>query len=159
MYQVYYFNRFAQVSHGTSFHYNRKALGPGKRGWEMQTLVGLQFYWGEESGKKKYLLTEYSLMAAEKFSGGIMWRYYLDQVETSQATGGLNFNISQFGIIFENDLFGGTGGFLDKFRTGALPTRWTVFSWFFRPRIGLAEHSMVPGSTIAYIQGNTVSAI
>ena len=87
MYQVYYFNRFAQVSHGTSFHYNWKALGPGRKGWEMQTLVGLQFYWGEESGKKKYLLTEYSLMAAEKFSGGIMWRYYLDQVETSQATG------------------------------------------------------------------------
>ncbi len=128
MYQLYYFNRFVQVNHGTSFHYNWKSLGPDRKGFEMQTLVGLQFYWGEESGNKKYLLNEYSLMAAEKFSGGIMWRYYLDQVETSQATGGINFNIHQFGIIFENDLFGGTGGFLDKFRTGAMGITYQVDS-------------------------------
>jgi hypothetical protein len=77
MYQLYYFNRFVQVSHGTSFHYNWRSLGPGRRGLEMQTLAGLQFYWGEESGKKKYLLNEYSLMAAKNFleelCGGITW--------------------------------------------------------------------------------------
>jgi len=128
MYQLYYFNRFVQVSHGTSFFYNWKSLGPARRGLEMQGLVGLQFYWGEESGKKKYLLNEYSLMVSEKFSGGIMWRYYLDQAETSQATGGINFNLFQFGIIFENDLFGGTGGFLDKFRTGAMGITYQVDS-------------------------------
>ena len=57
-----------------------------------------------------------------------MWRYYLDQVETSQATGGLHFNLQQFGIIFENDLFGGTKGFLDKFRTGAMGITYQVDS-------------------------------
>jgi hypothetical protein len=128
MYQFYYFNSFVQISQGTSFHYNWKSLGPRKRGLEMQALLGLQFYWGEKSDRKKYLLNEYSLMAADKFSGGIMWRYYLDQVESSQSTGGLHFNLQQFGIIFENDLFGGTDGFQDKFRTGAMGITYQVDS-------------------------------
>ncbi|HEC41381.1 MAG TPA: hypothetical protein ENI20_00950 [Bacteroides sp.] len=120
MYQLYYFNSFIQASHGTSFFYNGKSLGPPKRGLEMQTLLGLQFYWGQDVGGKKYLHSEYSLMSLEKYSAGIMFKYYLDQIETSQSTGGINFNIDQFGFVFENDLFGGPKGIEDKFRTGAL---------------------------------------
>jgi hypothetical protein len=120
MYQMYYFTGSVQLSHGSLVHFNRKNLGPIKRGFEFQSNIGLQAFWGAGSTADRYLFNEYSLLAGKPYAAGYVFKIFLDQVETSQTTGGLFLHANNFGMVFENDLFGGPRGYQDKYRTGAL---------------------------------------
>ena len=125
MYQLYYFQELVQVSHGTSFHYSFKGLGPIIKHGEIQTFGGVQVYGGKSTDRERYLLNEYSLMAGKSISGGYLWRYYFDPIETSQAIGGFQFTANQYTIVMENDLFGFYKGHHDKYRTGTWAVMYT----------------------------------
>ncbi|MBI9062012.1 MAG: hypothetical protein JEZ14_08475 [Marinilabiliaceae bacterium] len=119
MYQLYYFQELVQVSHGSSFQYVFKGLGPSLKRGEIQTFGGVQFYGGSSTDYTRYMLNEYSLMVGKTISGGYIWRYYFDQIKTSQATGGIQFTANGLTVVIENDLFGFYKGHHDKYRTGA----------------------------------------
>lgn len=118
MYQLYYFQELVQVSHGTSYHYSFKGLGPSLKRSEIQTFGGVQFYGGASTYHTRYMLNEYSLMAGKSISGGYLWRYYFDPIKTSQAAGGFQFTANGLTLVMENDLFGFYKGHHDKYRTG-----------------------------------------
>jgi len=120
LYEIYCLNSFVQINHGTRLLYNRRNLGPKKPGIEIQFHLGGQYQWGNETFKKRYLLSEYSLMSDNPYSAGYMYMLYLDQMKTSQASGAIFFNIKDLGFIFENDFLGIWKGYEDKYRTGAL---------------------------------------
>jgi hypothetical protein len=126
MYQLYYYAGSVQLSHGSLVHFNRKNLGPAKRGLELQSNIGIQTFWGNPSDESRYLFNEFSLMGNKSYATGYVFKLFVDQVETSQTTGALFLHANKFGFVFENDLLGGPKGYQDKFRTGALAVSYQV---------------------------------
>ena len=122
-YQLYYINQFMQFGHGALIQYNFKSLGPPIKFGEAQFYSSVQVLWNESNKYNRHLLNEYVIMANKRNAAGYLWRYYLDQANTSQATGGVNVSSGQFTFIMENDFLGFYKGHHDKYRTGS----WGVF--------------------------------
>lgn len=131
MYQIYYFNNISQIGHGTSLHFNRKALGAKGAGLELQSQASIQLFWGESAEYKKHLLNEFSLLAEEQYAAGLLYKFYYDKVESSQATGSIFCQINRVGFVMENDFLSFTNGHEDKFRTGSIAFSYTHDSLLF----------------------------
>lgn len=110
IYQQFQFNAEARL------YYQISTFGPSKKGWEWQTGVGTVFFWGKaEENWRNPFFSLVSQQAKHPYSVGYAYQYYLDEQETSQATGTIAFQVSDFQVAIENDLLGRFGE--DKYRT------------------------------------------
>ena len=127
-YQLYYIVNNIQLNQGAYIYFNRKNLGPQKKGFELQTNIGFQYTFGSEIQNNRYYFSEYTLMTKYKKGTGFMYTLFLDQVNTSQSVGAVFFNFNRFGFIFQNDFLGIYKGYEDKYRTGAFSVSYILDS-------------------------------
>ena len=105
----------ALVHLSNRLHYNFKALGTQKKGFELRTEAGVNYlYKSRKKEKYKYFLNNTNYNNQIGYSR--IW--YFDQFGTSQKSGTIRWVNQTFQYEFENDFLAFKGG--DKFRTGAL---------------------------------------
>jgi hypothetical protein len=119
MYQVSYYNNLTCLTQSGYLHFNVKNLGPNKKGFEIQLQAAARVLWGEHISDPMYQFNELSVIAPYKNSAGYAFKYYIDQVRTTQATGALMLQFGRFEAMAENDFFSLLTND-DKFRTGAI---------------------------------------
>ncbi len=119
MYQVYYYKNFVQLTQSGYYYFNLKNLGPKGQGFESQFQIGALLYWGKKLDKRRYLFSDWSKMGDKAYAFGYSYKYYDDQIKTTQSTGAFILHTYDFELVVENDFFGSSGND-DKYRTGAV---------------------------------------
>ncbi len=119
-YQIYYSNNFYQLNQGSAYYFCKKELGPPLPCKEFQSFAGLQLAYNKANINTFFFLNEYSRLTHKNNSIGYIFRYYHNNINTSQTTGELLFSAHNFSFIFQNDILGFFKGHQDKYRTGAV---------------------------------------
>ena len=127
----FYGYRFVQSNASFKVYYNFQSLGLKKKTPEIQLGGGLNFGYGaKDSIAVRFTgLTENN--TGFRYAAGYTYIRYWDKNQTSQSTGLFNFQIQNFRLITENDLFAGGKGWRDRFRTGALKVDYTYGEYRF----------------------------
>jgi len=123
-YQLYYYDSFYQLNQGAAIYFNRRNLGPKISSKEFQTFAGFHIS-GDQTNQYKTYINEYSLMNSNKYSGGYNFRWYWNDIQTTQATGELVLHFDEVSFLFQNDILGFIKGHEDKYRTGAFAFLYT----------------------------------
>jgi hypothetical protein len=126
MYQIYYYNNFAQFNYGGYVHYAFRNLGPKGGGVEFVNFLDAQAQWGN-SGIEKYTFTEFSNLSPHKYSAGYCLYLFISGKQTSQTTGAIHFTSDALQIAILNDALG-LNQVDDKFRTGGFYVGYQVDS-------------------------------
>lgn len=117
--KLFYHYEHVQVNVQFSGYYNARSFPVGIPSWEGQLRLGLVASFGAKSTfHYSPFLNEVSNQTSRPYSIGYSYNFYLDNINTSQASGTFGFGIAGFSLLMENDFL----AFLqqDKHRTGAL---------------------------------------
>lgn len=113
--QGYYIYEFVQINLGDHIRLNNKNLGDRKRFITQRINTGIVLMGGRKNIVPQLILdglnhqTQYELAIAYNY----LW--YLDNIGTTQRSGGWGIHLQQFSLHIENDIFSGSGR--DRFRT------------------------------------------
>lgn len=116
--QTFYCYEFAQVNAGVKALYSFKNLGPKAKYIELQTTSGFLLSFGKTKADSNYFFSPIANQTHKKNSFAYSYNIYFNKIKTTQTTGTLAFEINNFSIVTENDIF--SRGYYDRFRTGAL---------------------------------------
>lgn len=128
---AFYLRNFFQVNTGIKIYYNFQSFGIKKKTPEIQLGGGLNFGFGQrDSVPQRFVgLTENNTEYV--FAAGYSYIRYWDKNQTTQSTGLFNFQMQNFRVLTENDLFAGGKGWRDRFRTGAFMIDYTYADFRF----------------------------
>ena len=113
----YYQKDAVQINSALKFYFNAKNIGPSQHYLEGVASLGVVYCYGEKDTISNYFFTPVSNQSQLKNSFGYAYNYYFNSIKTSQFTGTISIQVSDFNLIAENDLFAQPK--LDRFRTGA----------------------------------------
>ncbi len=113
----YYAHDTYQINSGLKIYYNIKNIGPSKKYLEFAPSIGALISFGKNDSLKNLFISSISNQTLKRNSIGYSFNYYLNNIETSQATGTFSFQFGNFQFITEDDVY--AGGIRDEFRTGA----------------------------------------
>ena len=116
--QGYFAGETYQLNPGFKIYYNFKNIGPLKKYFEFALSVGAVASFGRNDSMKNLFITPVGNQTLKKNSVGYAFNYYLNTINTSQATGTVSVQFGKFQLICEDDLF--AGGIRDEFRTGSI---------------------------------------
>jgi len=114
----YYQKGNVQLNPTLKFYFNAKNLGSNQQYVEGVASLGVVYGYGTKDTNINYFYTPVGNQTLQKNSVGYAYNYYFNTIKTSQFTGTISIQVSDFNFIAENDLFSGTPS-LDRFRTGA----------------------------------------
>ncbi len=101
-----------------SILYSFNNLGPKKRGVEGHLGIGILGAVGKPVSTENIHISLVSNQLYRPYALGIAYKWYFDQIGTSQQTGLLGLHFKNISILSENDAFVGQGK--DRYRTGAI---------------------------------------
>lgn len=106
-----------QLSHQTHLFYHFKSFGTQKKGFEWQSQLGILRVWNGKDTLTEAFPFWHLLQNRTPYHYGIGYAIqgYWNRQKTSQMTGSINFQLADFQIITENDIFGSPAS--DRFRT------------------------------------------
>lgn len=113
----YYQKENIQLNSAIKFYFNAKNLGPNQQYVEGVASLGVVYSYGEKDTSVNYFYSSVSNQTLQKNSFGYAYNYYFNTIKTSQFTGTISIQVSDFNLIAENDIF--AQPILDRFRTGA----------------------------------------
>ena len=113
----YYQKDAVQINSALKFYFNAKNLGPNQQYVEGVASLGVVYSYGAKDTNVNYFYTPISNQSPQKNSVGYAYNYYFNTIKTSQFTGTISIQVSDFNLIAENDIF--AQPILDRFRTGA----------------------------------------
>ena len=135
---VFYGYEFVQVNAQINALYNFQTLALKNKTPELQVGVGAQFGLVKSDTNTNRFIGLIDKNIAYDYSLGYTYLHYWDKQNTSQGSGMWNFNIKNFTLATQNDLFGWGQGWRDRFRTGAfiiqyryLDTKFAIKSEFW----------------------------
>jgi hypothetical protein len=114
----YYKTNHIQINPELRLHFNAKNLGPNKPSIESVLSLGIVYAYGKKETNINEFYNPTSNQTQRKNSFGYAYHYYFNNIQTNQTTGTFSFEVTDFSLTLENDLFSGTPR-LDRFRTGA----------------------------------------
>jgi len=110
----YYYKNF-QISARADYHYNKKNYGVPLPSNEFQISVAALFAYGKQDSNFVNYSNYLQNHTNKKYSIAYSYKYYFDNIGTTQPSGALFLQIQKFELITENDLFGKPSA--DKYRT------------------------------------------
>ncbi len=113
----YYQKDAVQVNSALKFYFNAKNIGPNQQYVEGVASLGIVYSFGTKDTSVNYFYSSVSNQTHKKNSVGYAYNYYFNTIKTSQFTGTISIQVSDFNLIAENDIF--AQPILDRFRTGA----------------------------------------
>jgi hypothetical protein len=116
---AYYKTNHFQVNPEFRCYFNAKNLGPNKQSLEATLGLGLVYSYGKTDTTSNEFYSPVSNQTKHRNSFGYAYRFYLNDIETTQQTGTVSIEVNHFNFIAENDLFSGTPQ-LDRFRTAGI---------------------------------------
>ena len=119
---TYYFYEYAQINVQWASFYAFNHFGTNQKRKEHQASVGIvgavgDFAEAEKNSVENSFLHPVSNQTSHSHSLGYAYKWYFDDIGTSQNGGMIGFQIKHFHAVVENDIFAGTGS--DRYRTGA----------------------------------------
>lgn len=118
----YWLSPYTQVNVGSEFSVYANGLGPSMTYIENRTHAGIFLLAGKNEQRANLFYSPFFQQSKHNLSLGYTFLQYWDSRKTSQLSGAFALQISQFSLVFENDLFAGQGK--DRFRTGYLTLYW-----------------------------------
>lgn len=115
--QGYYVYNFAQVNASIRLYDNFKNIGPKGEHAELNAAFGLCLGYGKKTTDTNLFVSSISNQTGYRNSVAYSYNIWRNKVKTSQVTGIVALQFSEFSIISENDLL--AKPVLDRFRTGA----------------------------------------
>jgi hypothetical protein len=85
--------------------------------FELAMSLGVVIGFGRNDSSKNLFVSSVSNQMIKRNSIGYAFNYYFNKVKTSQATGTFSFQLGNFQLITEDDVY--AGGIRDEFRTGS----------------------------------------
>lgn len=117
--KAFYGYQFVQINAQFNVLYVFQSLALKQKTPEIQVGIGAQFGFNQQDTVTNRLMSLTDKNIPYFYSLGYTYVHYWDKQNTSQGGGILNFNIENFTIATQNDLFGFGQGWRDRFRTGA----------------------------------------
>lgn len=110
---------FIQVNIQAATYHHFNGWGPDLSRQEGQLALGILGCWGKaQEDRQNPFIQILSNQTQRPYSVGYAYKWYWDNIHTSQKTGFFAIGIQSFHLISENDAFIGKG--TDKFRTGSI---------------------------------------
>lgn len=113
--QGFYTYKFIQLNVGDNIRFNTTNLGDRKNYIAQRINTGIVFMGGKRSISPQFILDGLNHQSKYQYALAYNYLWYLDNIGTSQRSGGFGLHIQQFSLLIENDIFSGTGR--DRFRT------------------------------------------
>lgn len=119
-------HNFVQLNSALKVYYNFQSLGLKRKSPEIQLGGGVNFGFGNlDSLPVRFIgLTENN--TGYRFAAGYSYIRYWDKNQTTQSTAIFHFQLQNFRVLTENDLFASGKGWRDRFRTGAFSLDYTL---------------------------------
>lgn len=114
---AYYKTKQVQFNPEFRVYFNAKNLGPNKPSIESVMSFGAIYSYGSKDTLINDFYHPVSNQTQHKNSFGYAYRFYFNNIKTSQRTGLISIEVDNFNLIAENDLFAEPK--LDRYRTGA----------------------------------------
>jgi len=128
-FNTYFTDRFYQLNFGEQLMFQLSDIGQRKHFFNSRTSTGLVLLAGKKSTQRDFQLNGLSHNTNYNYGLGYNYLWYLDNVGSSQRSGGWGLHLKKTSILFENDIFGGQGK--DRFRTGHLAITYRDSLWKF----------------------------
>ena len=110
---------FIQINLQTAAYHTFNGWGPDLKRNEAQVALGILGSWGNpQKNRQNPFIQILSNQTQRPYSVGYAYKWYFDDIQTSQKTGFIAVGFNSFNIVSENDAFIGKG--TDKFRTGSI---------------------------------------
>lgn len=122
----FYTYNFVQANSGVKLYYNFQSLGIRKKTPEIQLGGGLNFGFGKRDSIPNQFIGLAENNTGHPFALGYSYIRYWDKNQTTQSTAIFNFQVQNFRVLTENDLFASGKGWRDRFRTGAFMIDYTL---------------------------------
>lgn len=116
--QGYYTYKFIQINAGNHIRFNTTNLGNRKNFITQRINTGIVFMGGKRNNSPQLIFDGLNHQSKYEYALAYNYLWYLDNIGTSQKSGGFGLHIQHFSLLIENDIFAGTGR--DKFRTSYL---------------------------------------
>ncbi|MDG1477588.1 MAG: polymorphic toxin type 23 domain-containing protein [Vicingaceae bacterium] len=114
---AYYKTNNFQINPELRVYFNGKNLGPNKPSIETVLSLGTVYSYGSLDTINNDFYSPVANQTQHQNSFGYAYRFYFNNIKTSQRTGLISIEVSNFNLIAENDLFAEPK--LDRYRTGA----------------------------------------
>jgi len=114
---AYYKTNNFQINPELRVYFNAKNLGPNKPSIETVLSLGAVYSYGSLDTISNNFYSPVANQTQNQNSFGYAYRFYFNNIKTSQRTGIISIEVSNFNLIAENDLFAEPK--LDRYRTGA----------------------------------------
>lgn len=112
---AYYADYFFQVNASSTLKFQFNSYGQRSHFWENRNALGLLFVGGKRDANTQFVLDGLNHQRGHNFALGYNYVIYVDNVGTSQASGGMALHLKNFSLYHENDFFAGNAK--DRFRT------------------------------------------
>ncbi len=119
---AFYSDYFYQLNLGNSSTFNLTSYGKRKNFFESRSSIGMLLLAGRKNNEIDIQFDGLLHNTSFEYGLGFNYLWYLDNVNTSQLSGGWGLHIKNISMLFENDVFGGQAR--DRFRTGQLTFRY-----------------------------------
>ena len=123
---IYYQEDFYQFNLVTNHYYCFNSWGPDLKKWESQLGFGATLAYGKHRHQNKFISLTGN-QTARPYGISFAYKWYWDNIQSSQRTGILALHFNHISIISENDAFAGNGS--DKFRTGGTSIIYSKDNW------------------------------
>lgn len=117
--KAFYSYQFVQINVQINVLYVVQSLALKQKTPELQVGIGAQFGFSQQDTVTNRFMGLTDKNIPYFYSLGYTYVHYWDKQNTSQGSGILNFNIENFTLATQNDLFGFGQGWRDRYRTGA----------------------------------------
>jgi hypothetical protein len=113
--QGYYIANFVQLNAGGLFHLTGKDLGGRTQFYSSRFNAGAVFMGGKRTAIPTFILDGLNHQSDYQYGIGYTYLWYIDNVKSSQRSGGMAVHVEQWSVVIENDFYAGQGK--DRFRT------------------------------------------
>lgn len=128
--QAYYTHNHFQVNSGGSFHFNLTNYGERKKYIESRINTGIVLMGGKEDITPHFMLDGLTFQSEHRYALAYNYLWYLDNIGTSQRSGGMGLHIQNYSFFIENDFFAGQGR--DRFRTNSALITYRTEEFLFK---------------------------
>lgn len=125
--QAYGSYEFIQVNSGFTIFHNALNLG-GRKGYSTCRInTGVAFMGGKQTATPHITLSGLNTQTTRQYAVAYNYLWYLDNIGTSQRSGGMAAHFNNYSIYIENDFFSGQGH--DQFRTSDFAFMYHTEMW------------------------------
>lgn len=153
-YKLYYLHSFFQVNLGGKLDLVATDLASRRKFVNFRQYLGAIGLFGNRGTSQTYIFDGLFHQSDRNYGLGYNYIWYIDNVGTSQQSGGMSVHIQRASILLENDFFAGQGR--DRFRTNDLLIGYRLGDWyaFVQSKLWTGETRSAPRKEHTRIKNN-----